>query len=115
MFFTIPLLILCISVILKSYLLLFNNNESKRQNIYIMKRKLTFFYLLIFTAFLGAGPARITAQTVSTTVHYTGFQACGGCTVCGSDYWCFNTAAGNYCGPATSACGTNSFMDPVPP
>jgi hypothetical protein len=79
-----------------------------------MKRKFTFFYLLIFVAFIVAGSIRVSAQTVNTTVTYTGFQACGGCTVCGADYWCFNTPAGNYCGPATNACGTNSFMDPVP-
>lgn len=52
-------------------------------------------------------------QTVSTTIYYTGFQACGGCTVCGSDYWCFNTL-GSYCGN-TAACGTETFFDPVPP
>ncbi|MBI4931627.1 MAG: gliding motility-associated C-terminal domain-containing protein [Bacteroidetes bacterium] len=52
-------------------------------------------------------------STVSTTVYYTGFQACGGCTVCGMDYWCFNTL-GSYCGN-TGPCGTQAFFDPVPP
>jgi len=51
-------------------------------------------------------------STVSTTVYYTGFQACGGCTVCGMDYWCFNTNP-SYCGP-TGPCGTKTFFDPVP-
>ena len=51
-------------------------------------------------------------STVSTTINYTGFQACGGCTVCGSDYWCFNTL-GSYCGN-TVPCGTQTFFDPVP-
>ncbi|MBS1647302.1 MAG: gliding motility-associated C-terminal domain-containing protein [Bacteroidetes bacterium] len=55
----------------------------------------------------------VKAQTVSTTIHYTGFQACGGCTVCGTDYWCFNTAS-SYCGN-TAACKTVTFTDPCPP
>ncbi len=78
-----------------------------------MKRKFTFFCLCIFIVLLVAGPFRISAQTATTSVTYTGFQACGGCTVCGADYWCFNTP-GSYCGN-TAACGTSSFIDPVPP
>ena len=50
--------------------------------------------------------------TATATVTYTGFQACGGCTVCGSDYWCINTNP-SYCG-ATAACVTKTFFDPVP-
>ncbi|MBL1233602.1 MAG: gliding motility-associated C-terminal domain-containing protein [Flavobacteriales bacterium] len=56
---------------------------------------------------------QVNAQTVTTTITYGGFQACGGCTVCGADYWCFNTP-GSYCGN-TGPCGTQTFTDPVPP
>ena len=31
------------------------------------------------------------AQTATATVSYTGFMACGGCLLCGGDYWCINT------------------------
>jgi gliding motility-associated-like protein len=55
----------------------------------------------------------LNAQTATTTITYGGFQACGGCTVCGADYWCFNTVS-SWCGN-TAACGTQNFMDPVPP
>jgi len=54
----------------------------------------------------------LNAQTASVTITYGGFQGCGGCTVCGADYWCFNTLS-SYCGN-TAACGTTSFADPVP-
>lgn len=53
-----------------------------------------------------------TAQTATTTVYYTGFQACGGCAVCGADYWCTNTP-GSYCGN-TAPCIAKTFFDPVP-
>lgn len=53
------------------------------------------------------------AQTsVSQTINYSGFQGCGGCTVCGSDYWCINTP-GSYCGN-TAPCDSKVFFDPVP-
>lgn len=52
-------------------------------------------------------------SVVTTTVNFPGFLACGGCAVCGGDYYCFNTA-GSYCGN-TPPCGTQSFFDPVPP
>ncbi|MBI2722586.1 MAG: gliding motility-associated C-terminal domain-containing protein [Bacteroidetes bacterium] len=52
-------------------------------------------------------------SVVTKTVSYGGFLACGGCAVCGGDYYCFNTA-GSYCGN-TPPCGTQSFFDPVPP
>ena len=55
----------------------------------------------------------LNAQTATTTITYGGFQACGGCTVCGADYWCFNTVS-SWCGN-TAACGTQNFVDPVPP
>src|SRR3990172_12637870 len=51
-------------------------------------------------------------STDTTTIYYTGFQACGGCTVCGADYWCFNTPA-SYCGD-TPPCDTTTFFDSVP-
>ncbi|HXC05753.1 MAG TPA: PKD-like domain-containing protein, partial [Bacteroidia bacterium] len=61
----------------------------------------------------GLSQAGLQAQTATTTVTYTGFQACGGCTICGADYWCFNTP-GSYCGN-TAPCGTQTFVDPCPP
>lgn len=74
------------------------------------------FTLIIFSLFSFSNLFQgnyITAQTVTTTITYGGFQACGGCTVCGADYWCFNTA-GSWCGN-TGPCGTQTFTDPVPP
>lgn len=68
-------------------------------------------YLFLFSLFLTL--QCVAQSTVSTTIYYTGFQACGGCTVCGMDYWCFNTL-GSYCGN-TAPCGTQTFFDPVPP
>lgn len=53
------------------------------------------------------------AQTAATSVVFSGFQACGGCTVCGADYWCTNTP-GSYCGN-TVPCIQGSFIDPIPP
>jgi len=52
------------------------------------------------------------SQTATATITYSGFQACGGCTVCGADYWCTNTL-GSYCGD-TPPCITRTFFDPVP-
>ncbi|MBS1637133.1 MAG: gliding motility-associated C-terminal domain-containing protein [Bacteroidetes bacterium] len=53
------------------------------------------------------------AQSVATTtITFSGFQGCGGCTVCGADYYCFNTLS-SYCGN-TAPCGTKTFIDPVP-
>jgi len=54
-----------------------------------------------------------TQTTVMTTITYGGFQACGGCAVCGADYWCTNTP-GSYCGN-TPPCKDMTFVDPVPP
>ena len=68
---------------------------------------------ILFISFSTLITNDVKAQTVSTTINYTGFQACGGCTVCGQDYWCFNTLS-SWCGN-TTACGTQSFIDPVPP
>ena len=79
-----------------------------------MNNKSTLF-TIIFSCFFLLNPFlrnELQAQTASTTITYGGFQACGGCTVCGADYWCFNTAS-SYCGN-TAACGTTSFTDPVP-
>lgn len=73
-----------------------------------MKKHL--FFLLVF---ITLSTNKLLAQTASATITYTGFQACGGCTVCGADYWCFNTAS-SYCGN-TVPCRTVSFTDPCPP
>jgi len=64
------------------------------------------FFILNFIS------AHLNAQTATRVVYYSGFQACGGCTVCGSDYWCINTP-GSYCGN-TPACDSKTFIDPVP-
>ncbi|MBI5218023.1 MAG: gliding motility-associated C-terminal domain-containing protein [Bacteroidia bacterium] len=73
------------------------------KHFYIIVFSSLFFLFLSFQGF---------SQTATTTVYYTGFQACGGCAVCGSDYWCINTP-GSYCGN-TPACSTKTFFDPVP-
>jgi gliding motility-associated-like protein len=79
-----------------------------------MKKSLLFIFFIstffLFNSFFSTG---LKAQTSTVTITYGGFQACGGCTVCGADYWCFNTP-GSYCGN-TAPCGTQTFMDPVPP
>ena len=72
--------------------------------------KKLYFGLLIFFNLITIG--NIFSQTATTTVYYTGFQACGGCAVCGQDYWCTNTP-GSYCGN-TAPCITKTFFDPVP-
>ncbi len=55
----------------------------------------------------------VNAQTtVTQTINYSGFQSCGGCTVCGADYWCINTP-NSYCGN-TAPCDSKVFFDPVP-
>ena len=77
-----------------------------------MKRFTLLFVLFTFSFFGSTLTNHIQAQTATTTITYGGFQACGGCTVCGADYWCFNTMS-SYCGN-TAACGTQTFMDPVP-
>lgn len=64
------------------------------------------FLLLLFFSYQNF------AQTATQVVYYSGFQACGGCTVCGADYWCINTP-GSYCGN-TPACDSKTFIDPVP-
>ena len=78
-----------------------------------MKRS-TFFKIIFICSFLLTPFLKneIQAQTVTTIINYTGFQACGGCTVCGDDYWCFNTAS-SWCGN-TAACATTTFANPVP-
>src|SRR5690606_11986402 len=77
------------------------------------KSSLTLLIFILFTFTNLFQGNDVNAQTVTTTITYGGFQACGGCTVCGADYWCFNTP-GSYCGN-TGPCGTQTFTDPVPP
>lgn len=48
----------------------------------------------------------------TAVVPYTGFMACGGCLVCGQDYWCINTSP-SYCG-TTPSCESRTFADPIP-
>ena len=78
-----------------------------------MKKSLLFTFFIstffLFNSFFSTG---LKAQTSTVTITYGGFQACGGCTVCGADYWCFNTVS-SWCGN-TAACGTQNFIDPVP-
>ncbi len=75
--------------------------------------KLFYLITLCVLTMIFAFTSNIFSQTAITTVAYSGFQACGGCTVCGADYWCINTP-GSYCGN-TAACDSKSFFDPVPP
>ena len=77
-----------------------------------MKRFKLLFVLFTFSFFGSTLTNHLKAQTATATITYGGFQACGGCTVCGADYWCFNTLS-SYCGN-TATCGTQTFMDPVP-
>jgi gliding motility-associated-like protein len=67
---------------------------------------LTIISLLYFGISISSG------QTATAVIDYTGFQACGGCAVCGDDYWCTNTP-GSYCGN-TAPCISKTFFDPVP-
>lgn len=53
------------------------------------------------------------SQSASTNVVYSGFQACGGCAVCGADYWCIGIH-GSWCGDIPN-CDNRTFFDPVPP
>ena len=77
-----------------------------------MKKSLIFIISILGIFFSSLLTNNLNAQTATVTITYTGFQACGGCTVCGADYWCFNTVS-SWCGN-TAACGTQSFTDPVP-
>ncbi len=61
---------------------------------------------------LVAASCSVFSQTANTTITYGGFQACGGCDLCGADYWCVNSQP-SYCGN-TAACRTDNFFDPVP-
>lgn len=70
-------------------------------------------FSLVFICFSFCFTRVMGQSTASTTIVYTGFQGCGGCAVCGADYWCFNTLS-SYCGN-TTPCGTKTFTDPVPP
>ena len=69
-------------------------------------------FLLLFICFCFRISCIYAQSTVSTMINYSGFQACGGCTVCGADYWCTNTP-GSYCGN-TPYCKEMTFFDPVP-
>gem|GEM_PF-6849218 len=68
------------------------------------------FLVLAFLSLLISNS--VFSQTSSTTVTYSGFQACGGCTVCGADYWCIGIH-GSYCGDVPN-CDSRTFFDPVP-
>jgi len=76
-----------------------------------MKQFYIKFFILIIFLFLHIS-CIYSQSTVSTMINYSGFQACGGCTVCGADYWCTNTP-GSYCGD-TPFCKDMTFFDPVP-
>ena len=69
--------------------------------------------LLIALSFVFVLNNEVKAQTASVSITYTGFLSCGGCVVCGTDYWCLNTLS-SYCGN-TAACLTKTFTDPCPP
>ncbi len=76
-------------------------------------RKNLFLILTVFSLIINFGiDNKLQAQTATTTINYTGFLGCGGCVVCGGDYYCFNTLS-SYCGN-TAACNTSTFVNPVP-
>lgn len=72
-------------------------------------KKFYFFSSFLFFIFLGS--LKVFSQATAV-VPYTGFLACGGCAVCGQDYWCINTQP-SYCGN-TPSCESRTFMDPIP-
>ena len=63
-----------------------------------MKKSILFIFSISF-CFNVFVKNDLSAQTISTTIQYNGAQALGCCTVCGSDYWCFNNVGG---------CGTSA-------
>ena len=71
-------------------------------------KKIIFISLL---AVIGLG--KVSAQTVTDTITYTGAVALGCCKICGADFWCFNCPSVS-CFTNTAACGTKRFLDPVP-
>ena len=77
-----------------------------------MKKSIFFCYTFAFLILSFGLSEKLQAQTATVTVNYTGFLACGGCVVCGGDYYCFNTLS-SYCGN-TAACITKTFINPVP-
>lgn len=76
-------------------------------------RKSILLFFALFSLIVNFGlTEKLQAQTATVTVNYPGFLACGGCAVCGGDYYCFNTLS-SYCGN-TAACITKTFTNPVP-
>ena len=76
-----------------------------KKNILLSFTVLSFVFSFLFSN-------NVKAQTATTTINYTGFLGCGGCAVCGADYYCFNTLS-SYCGN-TATCNTKTFVNPVP-
>lgn len=54
---------------------------------------------------------KVSSQTASIPITYSGALALGCSAVCGVDYWCINSTGG--CGTA-SICDSKTFTDPVP-
>ena len=77
-----------------------------------MKRKfIPHLFILVFV--LSIGIYRVSAQTATAIVYYTGAQSLGCCTVCNEDYWCINDNEVGACGTGVT-CDSRAFFDPVP-
>lgn len=77
-----------------------------------MRKPILLFFTIVAFIFNFGLTGSLHSQTAAVTVNYPGFLACGGCVVCGGDYYCFNTL-GSYCGN-TPPCITKNFINPVP-
>jgi gliding motility-associated-like protein len=61
--------------------------------------------ILMFLSYLA------NSQTATVTIFYSGAQAWGCCSVCGTDYMCIGSSGCGCCQPAQQ---TKTFMDPIP-
>lgn len=77
-----------------------------------MNKKTLYNCLFVLSTFFILNTTLKAQSVATTTINYTGFLGCGGCAVCGGDYYCYNTVS-SYCGN-TAACNTKTFTNPVP-
>jgi gliding motility-associated-like protein len=77
----------------------------------IMKVQRAFIMLVLLVC-----SSQVFSQSVVTTINYTGFLGCGGCKVCGTDYWCMADYSDGFPSPCnnTSNVLSKTFVDPVP-
>ena len=64
--------------------------------------KLFLIFTLLISSYIGF------SQTTTVTLYYTGAQAWGCCSVCGTDYMCIGSSGCGCCQPAQQ---TKTFMD----